>query len=498
MRLVPAHAPRVVWQEGMYLAPHHFQAQARHAEAEIAHLPTLLTPFAWGLAAVAIDREALANGTLALVHASGRFPDGTPLLVGAAEEAPPPLALADHVSPLRDAHVAYVVIPAWSAGAPNLEDVEEGNGAADTTTGWATPVHGRAGTNGDAPTEPRYAAVTRLVTDEVGGIEQVPVRVAIPRLRLALDDALPPDAIALPVARLLRDGTGHLVVDDGFVPPCLRLSASPRLIGFLDALLAMLEAKGAALAATLGASAATTAGTPAAGTPAAYAGNEVATRWLLHAIRSAQAPLRHLRAVGHVHPERLWTECARLMGALCTFSLTTRADDLPRYTHDDLTGAFDAIERLLRVHLDVVIASRTLAVPFAAGAQEVLGGTLYVAPVTDPRALAPEARWFIAVHPTAGAPSDFAVRAAQLVPQLVKVCGSRFVAELVRRAYPGLPLAHLPAPPATLAPRPGAAYFELTREGPCATAIRDGRDVGAYVPDALGGGTLELVVQLPD
>jgi type VI secretion system protein ImpJ len=332
--------------------------------------------------------------------------------------------------------------------------------------------------------------VTRLVTDEVGGVEQVPVQMAIPRLRLVLDDALPPDAVALPIARLKRDGAGHLVADDAFVPPCLRLTASPRLLGFLDALLAMLAAKGAALAATLAPAA-------GAGAPAAYAGNEVATHWLLHAIRSAEAPLRHLRAVGHVHPERLWTECARLMGALCTFSLTTRADDLPRYAHDDLTGAFEALERQLRTHLDVVVASQTMAVPFTAATQEVLGGTLHVAPVTDPRALAADARWFVALHPGAGAASDFALRAAQLVPQLVKVCGSRYVAELVRRAYPGLPLAHLPAPPAALAPRPGTVYFELTREGPCETAIRGGDDVGAYVPVALAGGTLELVVRLP-
>lgn len=465
----------------MYLAPHHFQAQARYAEAQIAHLPALLTPFAWGFHGVAVDQDALANGTLALLYASGRFPDGTPFRVHGPEDAPTPLSLAEHFSAVRDAQVAYLVIPPWRPDGRNVDDAAPGDASRRTRVDEV------------AEAEPRWTAVTRLVTDEVVGLERVPVRVAVPRLRLALDDALPPDAVALPVARLRRDGAGHLRVDEAFVPPCLRIGASPRLLAFVDALLAMLAAKGASLAATMAPPA------PGGAAPgaAAYAGNELASRWLLHAVRSTEAPLRHLRAVEDVHPERLWTECARLAGALCTFSLGTQAADLPRYAHDDLTGAFDALERHLRTHLDVVVAPHTLVVPFAPGAQALLGGTLHVAPLADRRAVAPAARWYLALHPAPTAAPGFAAQATQLVPQLVKVCASRFVAELVRRAYPGLALAHLPAPPAALAPRPGALYFELAREGPCATAIGEAGEVGAYVPDALVGGRLELVVLLP-
>lgn len=467
----------------MFLAPHHFQAQRRHAESELATALGLLSPFAWGVASVALDREALAGGTLALLHATGRFPDGTLLDVADAAHAPAPLGLAEHFSPARDAHVVHVVLPEWRPDAANVLDID-GNGAAAAAFAGVAP----------GTPEPRWHAATRVVADEVSGLDQAPVRVALPRLRLALDDALPPGAVSLPIARLRRDGAGHVVPDEEFVPPSLTLQASPRLLALVDGLVAMLEAKGAALAATLAPAGA--AATP--GGASGYAGNELATRWLLHAVRSAEAPLRHLRAIGHVHPERLWTECVRLAGALCTFALGTRARDLPAYAHDDLTGCFDALERHLRTHLDVVVAARTLALPMAPAPQEVLGGTLHVAAVSDPRALAPTAAWYLAVHPGQNAPPDLALRAAQWVPQLVKVCGSRFVPELVRRAFPGLPLQHLPAPPPALAPRPGATYFALALDGPCAQAIRDGRDVGAYVPDALAGAALEVVVLLPE
>jgi type VI secretion system protein ImpJ len=90
-----------------------------------------------------------------------------------------------------------------------------------------------------------------------------------------------------------------------------------------------------------------------------------------------------------------------------------------------------------------------------------------------------------------------AAEVAARVPALVKACASKYVLELVRRAYPGLTVAHVPAPPAGLAPRPGVTYFELTLAGPCAQALRDTREFGVYVPDGVPDAHLELAVLVP-
>ena len=47
-------------------------------------------------------------------------------------------------------------------------------------------------------------------------------------------------------------------------------------------------------------------------------------------------------------------------------------------------------------------------------------------------------------------PAEVAAR----VPQLVKVCAEKYVLELGRRAYPGLPVHHTPAPPPGPPPPP--------------------------------------------
>ena len=80
---------RVVWEEGMYLAPHHFQAQRRYVEDALAGAVAALFPFPWGVSTLALDTEALANGTLALARARGILPDGTPFNLPDADALPP-------------------------------------------------------------------------------------------------------------------------------------------------------------------------------------------------------------------------------------------------------------------------------------------------------------------------------------------------------------------------------------------------------------------------
>ena len=341
MRLPPRSPSRVVWEEGMYLAPHHFQAQRRHAEETVVHTVASLFPYAFGLTSVSIDAEALASGTLALQSARGIMPDGTTIAIPDADPVPPPSSLINRFSPDRDAHVIHLALPHWRSDSSNVRLAEE---AAGLSFGAAAPENG----------EPRFDEVIAEVRDETSGVDAVAVHFAAKHLRLALDSELRSDEITLPVARLRRDGAGRFVLDPEFIPPCLSIAASERLIGMLRRVVQMLEAKGAALASTL----VPASSSGAASAPVAYVGNELATLWLLHAVRSAEAPLRHLLATRRAHPEEMWHELSRLAGALCTFSLTLQARDLPLYAHDDLSHCFAELERHLREHLDVAVAAK--------------------------------------------------------------------------------------------------------------------------------------------
>ena len=71
---------RVVWAEGMYLAPQHFQAQNRYFEEAVHFATASLWRDSYGLAACQLDADALRNGTVSLLHARGMFQDGLPFL----------------------------------------------------------------------------------------------------------------------------------------------------------------------------------------------------------------------------------------------------------------------------------------------------------------------------------------------------------------------------------------------------------------------------------
>jgi len=464
---------RVVWEEGMFLAPQHFQVQRQHFEGILGHTIEALFPFGYGVTSAALDTDALGGGTLVLSHARGIFPDGTPVAVPEADRAPGPSSLADRFSPARDTHTVLLTLPGWRSDGPN---VSPANGAASEVPSSSFMS---SGPTADADST-RWVTTIVTVRDETSGEDATDIHFATKRLALRLDTEVTSSDVVLPIARIRRDGSGRFVVDADYVPPALQIGASDRLLEILRGVIGMLEAKGASLSAALG-----PAGAPRAGAaPAAYVGNELATRWLLHAIRSAEAPLRHLLATRRAHPERLWEELSRLAGALCTFSLTTQARDLPTYAHDDLGACFGALEDHLRRHLDVVVAAKAVIVPLTRGED-----TLFGAAIADPRCFDRGARWFLGIR------SSMAVRDAIVaVPRLAKICARKFVLELARRAVPGFTLEHVPAPPAALAPRAELTYFEILRAGPCDTALTATREIGVYLPDSFDDAVLELAV----
>ncbi|WP_310568704.1 type VI secretion system baseplate subunit TssK [Gemmatimonas sp.] len=468
MRLTSPPSRRVVWEDGMHLAPQHFQAQRRYQEDQSSRTLDLLFPFAYGLSAVALDADALQNGTLALVHARGVLPDGTVFHTPDADPSPPPSALAERFSPTRDAHVVYLALPRWRTDAANVDHLDEEVGAREPFDANATPL--------------RFQAVEEMVIDESTGADPLRVRFAARNLRLLLDDERTDDFVSMPIGRIRRDGRGQFQVDGDFIPPVLQLAACDALLELTRRTVSLLEAKGSALSATM-----SSAPSGAAGGAAAYVGNELATRWLLHAVRSADAPLRHLLLTRRAHPERLFLELSRLAGALSTFAMGAQFRDLPTYDHDHLTDVFAALELQLRAHLDVVISARAIVVPLAASTD-----VLHVATLSDARCFEPGTRWFLGVRADVGR-----AELVDRVQRLTKTCASKFVLELVRRAFNGLTTEHIPTPPAGLAPKPDLTYFELTLAGPCALSITDSREIGVYVPDALPGAYLEVAILLP-
>jgi len=441
---------RIVWREGMHLAQHHFQAQNSYFEQLAASALDDLFQAPYGLISCELDSEALLNGTVALVAARGIMPDG--LAFSFPEEPlPPPLPIRDLFSPTQAAHVVLLALPPEVAGRANCNLPGE-----------------------QERTEARYSATERTLPDEVTGSGERAVQLARKNFRLLLDGEPHDDLVTLPVARVRRDGAGQFGYDPSWVGPTLRVGASVRLRALLARLVEMLEERASAMLAERA----------AASGSSEYAPREVAGFWFLHALNTAIPTLRHWQRTGAAHPEQLYLLLAQLGGALCTFSMTSHPRDLPAYDHAQPEACFAALETHIRQHLDVVLPTGALALPVRA-----LEPGFYAAAVSDARCLEPGALWYLGIRSSAPA-ADVIGRAAKLV----KVCSAKFIARLVREAYPGLGLEHASPPPAVLSPRLGTHYFLMRPTEPCWRSIVDTRELGIYAPAAIPDAELEVKV----
>jgi type VI secretion system protein ImpJ len=437
----------------MYLGPHHFQAQSRYFEDSIQFTTHSLWFSSFGLAGVELDAEALHNGTVSLIHARGILPDGLPFNIPESDGVPEPRAVADLFPPTRDGVVVMLAIPPRKPNGFNCALEEE-----------------------SALVDARYIAESRVLHDENTGADERPVRLGRKNLRLVLDTEATSDLMTLPLARVVRDGSGHFAYDTNFVPPVLQISATARLMNMLQRLIDILNEKSA----TIGQR-----GAQSGSGITEFSTREIANFWLLHAVNSALSPLQHLLLAKRGHPEELFVEMSRLAGALCTFALDSHPRELPPYDHNNLSDCFEKLERHIRLHLETIIPTNCITIPLSPA-----GNYYYEGEITDQRCLG-RSRWVFAIRAPMGE--------AELMgktPQLIKVCTPPFVRELVKRALPGLTLTHLPIPPAAISARVETQYFGISRNGPCWDHISRTHQIGVYVPGEFPNPEVEILVVL--
>jgi len=209
---------KVVWQEGMHLAQHHFQVQNRYFEDSIAFALSQLFFKPYGLAGYDLDAEALRNGTVAVVHARGVMPDGLGFHFPDADPLPPPREVRELFSPTQESHVVLLAIPPYRAGQANCA---------------LAPTAADAGA--------RYLAEQSPVADDLTGRDEKPVSLGRKNFRLLLDAEVSGDVVALALARVRRDGAGAFIYDPDYIPPLLQVGASESLMELLRRVIEVLD-----------------------------------------------------------------------------------------------------------------------------------------------------------------------------------------------------------------------------------------------------------------
>lgn len=445
---------KIVWNEGMLLTPHHFQQWDNYHEELLNSRVRSHLPFEYGIMDLQINREAIANGNFQIINCHAVLPDGLMINVPDAEAVPDLRQVGNHFHPEAERLGVHIAIPARKMGEANFQ----GNGV-------------KAGAN------LRFLQEGALVKDETSGTNEQPLAYAKSNLRIIFDDEVRDGFTSMKIAELVRTPTGQLMINEDYIPPTLKSSASAWLVNMLRQLVEILNTKSGSLGEQRRQRNASLAD---------FTTSEVAVFWLLHTINSAIPTMAHFFRSPLLHPERLYLEMAEIVGKLMTFSTDLYPRDIVKYDHDDLHFTFYNLSTQLKELLETVIPSRCVPIPL-----EKTRDTLYVGRVEDERLLK-EAGFYLAVR--AQMPES---RLIEGIPRVVKI-GSRDVIDtIINSALPGVVLTHASPPPAPIPTRVGFRYFMLDTIGPYWDGIKGSKVIAVYVPDEIPDETLEMYAVKP-
>jgi hypothetical protein len=137
---------RVIWSDGLFLQPQHFQQQERYFERFVEERCQGLVPHSWGFTEIEFETDLLSIGKVALRRLAGVFPDGTPFRMPDDDPLPKPLdvgptsAINSCFSPCAASQVGDMD---REAGAGPNDDVKELQARNDATAATRAARVGR-------------------------------------------------------------------------------------------------------------------------------------------------------------------------------------------------------------------------------------------------------------------------------------------------------------------------------------------------------------------
>lgn len=434
---------RIVWSQGMFLQPHHFQQEARHVEQFVDARLRAAHPFAWGFAELVLDEGLLALGRLGLQRASGILPDGTAFAMPQHDALPTPL---DVPADLKG-EIVYLAAPLAREG---VTEVDFGDGEGDEMCRWR--------------------AVDEELRDHTNaGDEPEPVQTAALTLRLLRQRDATDGYALLGVVRVMeRRSDNQLVLDRAYIAPQTRIEASGQLSATATLLHGLVQQRARMLASRMG--------------QMGHGVSEMADFLMLQALNRIEPVLRQFAGVPSVHPREFYLACLQIAGELATFSSEARhPPEYPLYRHDDLQAVFLPVVEDLRRLLSTVLERNAMQIDLVDRNYGVR-----TAVVGDAELLR-KGTFVLAVNAQMAGE-----QLRQRFPAQSKLGPVDKIRDLVNLQLPGVTMRSLPVAPRQLPFHAGFHYFELERGGELWKQIERAGNLALHVAGDFPGLELEL------
>ena len=424
---------RVIWSEGLFLRPHHFQQLERYLESLVQSRLSGTEVADYGFLSLQINTPLLLQGKVGLVNGTGVLPDGTPFDVTSEVCDLKPF---DVTEALRG-EVLYLTAMLRH---PGVKTVSLGAG------------------DDPAAARTRYTARDVKVADSIAGFDgEADLKVGALQLSIGPRDSLDGLMTSMPFARIVeRRADGGVVLDDKFVPPLLDIAAHPRTRLWLDELLGIVRQRADSLAEMV------------VGSPTLGVGDS--TDFLLLLLCNRYDPLlAQMRNTRPLHPRDFFNEMLKLAGECATFGRENRrVPALPAYAHGGFAECFEPVYDEIRAAILQPVSRNAVRIVL----REVRPAT-YLAEVNDPLLIS---NGFFILAATSQDRKDLL-----RIPTQVKIGPTDKLMSLVDYNLPGIPIEALQSAPRQIPNQAKYTYYRLDSHSAFWKAIEESRRFGLYV-----------------
>ncbi len=408
---------KLVWTEGLFVTQHHFQQLDRYHERLLADRMRAASAYDWGVVDLAVEERALAAGQLQIARLTAVMPGGT-MITTSEQASVPPRPFDSEFTP-QMAHLdVHLAIAQEVAGVPAV--------ALEPSVSAVT----------------RFTRVQEIAADVNTGGSPQPIDIARPNVRILFGDERRDGFDTVRIAQLVRAANGQVVLREAYVPPVVRISASPFLVRGFRALLTAMTARQRALAETRRQR---TAGS------VEFDNADLPRLWLLSALNTNIPTIAHIVDSAAIHPETAYLALAQLIGQLCTMAADGDPTTIPKFNYLDLGAVFEPMFARATALIGSTLQQRCVEIPLTRRPDGV-----FVGQMGGPEIMRSD--FFVAVSTSL---PDAQVR--ERLPRLIKVASSNQIGAILHSAVTGAPIELDYHPPSALPIQPGIHWFRLGR-----------------------------------
>ncbi len=446
-------AEKVLWGEGLFLRPQHFQIQDTYHEQHLNLLIRSTVPFSYGIQRITFDTAQLSIHILALESIEVIWQDSEIYHAPSQDLLPEPLQL-DELN-LETQMQIYLAFPILQANKKNIS--HEKDTEPSRYHSYLTQIH-------DLFTDAATSEITLL--RKRAEFKLLPVD--------STPDSNLDGFLYLPIGKLKRQSAGSFEFDSKYIPPILHIGSNETLLNNLKRILNVIKAKIKTIQSN---------NRENEQKLIEFRSGDIVSFWLVNALNTAHATLNHLLQHPFIHPERLYYEFLRLTGSLLTFSTAYDVEFLPKYDHHNLQESFEKLDLILRELLDTIISNRYISIALKELRPSYWTGNIETDKINR------ETRLYLAVSSSMMQTHEL----VQIVPLRFKVGNTVDVEQRVVSALPAVPLHHLVQVPTAIPVRSGVNYFELEPHHELYIRMLESESICIYVPTGFQDISIELI-----